>query len=306
MPRRWQTSEKAPPLAFAEVLVRGRIPRICFLNLQLQGRPRLDDLSRQLRRQVRARGGISQEPRAPEQPRVTGFDCIQLVLGDSLWVLGDYLIRRPAIRCHPGQAIGIVRWKELRLFGPALHRWILLFDGIEKRLDRHVGVDQRAAANAARRYDVCLTESVVAVQRPGPLFASEKLSDSAAKVLQRARYAIRLYHRQKVYESAAVIRPRPVLHRLRLQEWVHRILGRQFRREPPHAPFEDKNSFPFSRLVDGGNCRSKSRADHNYIEIKGHDSSSDLHTVRWRQISGTIRATTLTSELTALSTASTV
>src|SRR5713226_10527657 len=137
MPRRWQAAEKAPPVAFAEVLVRGRIPRICFLDLQLQGRPRLYDLSCQLPREVWARGGVSQEPRASEQPRVTAFDCIKLVLGNSLWVLGDYLIRRPAIRCHPGQAIGIVRWKELRLFGPALHRWILLFDRIEERLDRH-------------------------------------------------------------------------------------------------------------------------------------------------------------------------
>src|SRR5713101_2177279 len=192
MPRRWQTSEKAPPLAFAEVLVRGRIPRICFLNLQLQGRPRLDDLSCQLPREVWARGGVSQEPRAPEQPRVTAFDCIQLVLGDSLWVLGDYLIRRPAICRHPSQAIGIVRGKEFRLFGPARHRWILFIRRVEERLDRHVGIDQRAAADAARRNHVRLTESVVAVQRPGPLFPGEKLSDSAAKVLQRARYAIRL------------------------------------------------------------------------------------------------------------------
>src|SRR5258707_3452120 len=117
MPRGWQTAEKASTLAFAEVLVRGRIPRICFLDLQLQGRPRLDDLSRQLRRKVRARGGVSQEPGAPEQPRIAALDCIQLVLGDSLRVLGDYLIRGPAIRRHPCQALGIVRRKELRLFG---------------------------------------------------------------------------------------------------------------------------------------------------------------------------------------------
>src|SRR5713101_6971515 len=142
MPRRWQTSEKAPPLAFAEVLVRGRIPRICFLDLQLQGRPRLNDLSCQLWRQAWASGGVSQEPGAPEQPRVTGFNCIQLVLWDSLRVLGDYLTRRTAIRGHPGQAIDVVCRIELRPFGPALHRWILLLVCIEKRLDRHVGVDQ--------------------------------------------------------------------------------------------------------------------------------------------------------------------
>src|SRR5207244_11655148 len=73
---------------------------------------------------------------------------------------------------------------------------------------------------------------------------------------------------------SAVIRPRPVLHRLRLQERVHRILGRQFRREPPYAPLQDEDGFPFSGLVNGSNRRPKSRADHDYIEIKGHDSSS--------------------------------
>src|SRR5437870_10712849 len=125
MPRGRQTAQKASTLAFAEVLARGRIPRICFLDLQLQGRPRLDDLSRQLRGKILARGGVSQKPRAPEQPRVTTIDCLQLVLRDSLRILGDYLIRRPAICRHPGQAIGIVRWKELRLFGPARHCWIL-------------------------------------------------------------------------------------------------------------------------------------------------------------------------------------
>src|SRR2546429_6572474 len=84
MPRGRQTAQKASTLAFAEVLARGRIPRICFLDLQLQGRPRLDDLSRQLRGKIRARGGVSQKPRAPEQPRVTTIDCLQLVLRDSL------------------------------------------------------------------------------------------------------------------------------------------------------------------------------------------------------------------------------
>src|SRR2546429_239875 len=101
MPRGRQTAQKASTLAFAEVLARGRIPRICFLDLQLQGRPRLDDLSRQLRGKIRARGGVSQKPRAPEQPRVTTIDCLQLVLRDSLRILGDYLIRRPAICRHP-------------------------------------------------------------------------------------------------------------------------------------------------------------------------------------------------------------
>src|SRR5258708_4867721 len=142
MPRGWQTAEKASTLAFAEVLVRGRIPRICFLDLQLQGRPRLDDLSRQLLRKARARGGVSQEPRTSEQSRITALNCIQLVLGDSLRVLSDYLIRGSAIRRHPGQAIGIVRRKELRLFGPARHCWILFIRRVEERLDRHVGVDQ--------------------------------------------------------------------------------------------------------------------------------------------------------------------
>src|SRR5216683_8167851 len=91
MPGRWQPAEKASTLAFAEVLVRGRIPRICSLDLQLQGRPRLDDLSRQLLRKARARGGVSQEPRTSEQSRITALNCIQLVLGDSLRVLSDYL-----------------------------------------------------------------------------------------------------------------------------------------------------------------------------------------------------------------------
>src|SRR5207249_7847356 len=68
---------------------------------------------------LRAHGGVSQEPRAPEQPRVTAIDCLQLVLGDGLRVLGDYLIWCPTICRHPGQTIGIVRGKELCLFGPA-------------------------------------------------------------------------------------------------------------------------------------------------------------------------------------------
>src|SRR5438046_303256 len=67
MPRGRQTAQKASTLAFAEVLARGRIPRICFLDLQLQGRPRLDDLSRQLRGKIRARGGVSQKPNLSPQ-----------------------------------------------------------------------------------------------------------------------------------------------------------------------------------------------------------------------------------------------
>src|SRR5260370_8474933 len=108
MPRRWQTSEKAPPLAFAEVLVRGRIPRICFLDLQLQGRPRLYDLSRQLRIKFRARGGVSQKPGAPQQPRVTAFDRIQLVLGDCLRDLGDYPILSPPVPRPPVHALTVI------------------------------------------------------------------------------------------------------------------------------------------------------------------------------------------------------
>src|SRR6266436_5318544 len=83
------------------------------------------------------------------------------------------------------------------------------------------------------RYDVCVGERVIAVERLRLLSTREEVGDTIGEILKIAQGSAGLHHREKIDQTAPVVGPWPILHglsiRVRFQVGIQRKLGAKFR-----------------------------------------------------------------------------
>jgi hypothetical protein len=230
MSRRRQASQKAPALAFTIVVVggqlRGIVARVVigFVHLQGERPPWFRDVRFQICRQRRAGGCIAQKARPSQQTRIAAVDVGQFGGGHGSGIFSNDRDRLSTLGRHPVHGVGVVGFCKLGGGRPVVHDRITAGGVIEKWLQRHVGINERTAANTAGRKHVSFLECVIAVEGRRSFLPGKEIRHAVREVLQVSQNAGGLHHGQHIDQTAAMVRPGPVLYRLQLEERVQRVL----------------------------------------------------------------------------------